>query len=68
MQLGTVQTITNINPTTYAKTVDFTDGMDHPLVLATNEGFIVRGPTVVFGAAGTANLLVEIQWVELSTY
>jgi len=42
--------------------------MDHPLVLATNEGFIVRGPTVVFGAAGTANLLVEMQWVELTTY
>lgn len=68
MQVGTIQTITNINTTTYAKTLDFTDGIDHPVVLATNEGFIVRGPTVVFGAAGTANLLVEIQWVETATY
>lgn len=68
MQLGTIQTITNVNTTTYSKTVDFTDGMDHPLLLATNEGFIVRGPTIIFGAAGTANLLVEMQWVELTSY
>jgi hypothetical protein len=68
MQLGTIQTVTNVNTTTYSKTVDFTDGMDHPLLLATNEGFIVRGPTIIFGAAGTANLLVEMQWVELTSY
>jgi len=68
LQLGTVQTITNVNTTTYTKTSDFTDGIDHPMILATNEGFIVRGPTVVFGAAGTANLIIEMQWVELSTY
>lgn len=68
MQVGAIQTITNINTTTYGKTLDFTDGMDHPLVLSQNEGFIVRGPTTAFGAAGTANLLVEIQWVELTAY
>jgi len=68
LQLGTVQTITNVNTTTYSKVADFTDGSDHPLVLAQNEGFIVRGPTVVFGAAGTANLIVEVQWVEATSY
>lgn len=68
MQVGAIQTTTNINPTTYGKTLDFTDGMDHPLVLSQNEGFIVRGPTTAFGANGTANLLVEIQWVELTAY
>ena len=68
MQVGTVQTITNINTTTYSKFTDFTDGSDHPLVLVQNEGFIVRGPTVVFGAAGTANLIVEVEWVETTAY
>jgi len=68
MQVSTIQTITNINATTYTKVTDFTDGSDYPLVLVQNEGFIVRGPTVVFGAAGTANLLVEVQWVEMSAY
>ena len=68
MQVSTIQTITNINATTYTKVTDFTDGSDYPLVLVQNEGFIVRGPTVVFGAAGTANLIVEVEWVELTSY
>ena len=68
MQMGTIQTITNVNTTTYVKQVDFSDGTDHPLVFAQNEGFIVRGPTVVFGAAGTANLIVDVGWTELTSY
>jgi hypothetical protein len=68
MQVGTVQTITNVNTTTYVKQLDFTDGNDHPLVFAQNEGFIVRGPTVVFGAAGTANLIVDVGWTEATSY
>jgi len=68
MQMGTVQTITNVNATTYAKQIDFSDGTDHPLVFAQNEGFIVRGPTVVFGAAGTANLIVDVGWTEIASF
>lgn len=68
MQLPTQQTITTPNATVYSQSLDFTDGSDHPLVLAQNEGFIVRGPTVVFGAAGTANLVVEVGWAEVSAY
>ena len=68
LQVGTVQTITNVNTTTYVKALDFTDGVDHPLVFAQNEGFIVRGPTVVFGAAGTANLMVDMGWAEATSY
>jgi hypothetical protein len=68
MTLGTVQTITNVNATTYAKQMDFTNAGDHPLVFAQNEGFIVRGPTTVFGAAGTANLIVDVAWAEVSAY
>jgi hypothetical protein len=41
---------------------------NHPIVLAQNEGFIVRGPTVAFGAAGTANLVVEVSWAEVTAY
>ena len=67
MILATQQTITTPNATPYETLFDSTDG-DHPLVFATNEGFIVRGPSVAFGAAGTANLIVNIGWVELASY
>lgn len=68
LQMPTQQTITTINQVTYSALADFTDGGDHPLVLEQNEGFIVRGPTVVFGAAGTANLIVTVGWAELASY
>lgn len=68
MVLPSVQTITAINQTTYNKSLDFTDGHDHPFIFAQNEGFIVRGPTVVFGAAGTANLVVDVGWVEVAAF
>lgn len=68
MQMTTQQTITTANQQAYSKELDFTNQADHPLVFAQNEGFIVRGPTVVFGIAGTANLVVEVAWAEVSTY
>lgn len=68
LELPTVQTITNVNTQSYRKELDFTNAGDHPLVLASNEGLIIRGPTVIFGAAGTANLLVEIAWAEVVAY
>lgn len=42
------------------------DAGEHPHVLAANEGLIVRGPTVLFGLAGTAQLTVRLHWAELS--
>lgn len=68
LQMPTNQTITTPNATVYQQSVDLTNGVDHPLVLAQNEGFIVRGPSVVFAAAGTANLVVDVEWVELGSY
>jgi len=68
LQMNTVQTITNINTTTYTKAWDATNAGDHPMVFAQNEGFIVRGPTVVFGLAGTANLTVDVAWAEVTAY
>jgi hypothetical protein len=68
LELPTIQTLTSVNTTQYTNNVDFTNAMDHPLVFAQNEGFIVRGPTVVFGAAGTANLGVEVAWAEALAY
>ena len=69
LELNTQQTITTPNAVLYQVALD-TDGGDgnHPLVLAQNEGIIVRGPTVVFGAAGTANLTVDMAWTEVSTF
>ena len=67
MILATQQAITTPNATPYESLFDSTDG-DHPLIFATNEGFIVRGPTVAFGAAGTANLIVNIGWAELAAF
>lgn len=68
LEMPTNSTITTPNATTYRKDIDFTNSGDHPVVLAQNEGFIVRGPTVVFGAAGTANLYVDVAWAEVSAY
>lgn len=68
LQMPTQSTITTPNANLYTASLDFTDGSDHPLVFAQNEGFIVRGPTVVFGAAGTANLVVDVGWTELTAF
>lgn len=68
LELLTQQTITTPNQTTYQETADWSNAVDHPIVLAANEGIIVRGPTVVFGAAGTANLQVTIGWAEVAAY
>ncbi len=69
IQLPTNQSITTPNPNLYVAELEpgVSDG-NHPLVLAQNEGFIVRGPTVVFGAAGTANLVVDVSWAEVASY
>ena len=40
---------------------------EHPIVLQSNEGLRVRN-TVVFPAAGTATLIVNLSWVEATTY
>lgn len=69
MQLPTQQLITTPNTTLYADEIDIGTGDgNHPYVFAQNEGWIVRGPTVVFGAAGTANLVVDASWAEVSSY
>lgn len=69
LQLLTQQAITTPNATIYrdGMDIDVADG-NHPFVFAQNEGFIIRGPTVVFGAAGTANLAVEVGWAEVTSY
>lgn len=69
MIMPTNQTITTPNPNLYSLEQDFGVGDgNHPLVLAQNEGLIVQGPSVIFGAAGTANLTVEVCWAEVTSY
>lgn len=54
---------------TYEKGIDFRMGDgEHPIIFAQNEGFVVKGPTIVFGAAGTANLIVDWSWAELAAF
>ena len=69
MVLQTQQVITTPNPNLYVIDVNVgaADG-NHPFLLAVNEGMIIRGPTVGFGLAGTANLVVDMSWVELAAY
>jgi hypothetical protein len=68
LQLPTQQTITTANQQLYTNNLDFTSSNDMPEVFAQNEGWIVRGPTVIFGTAGTANLIVDMAWAECSDY
>jgi hypothetical protein len=68
MVLPTQSTITTPNASLYSCDLDFDQGSAHPLIFAQNEGFIVQGPSVVFGAAGTANLVVDVAWAELAAF
>lgn len=68
-EMAVNSTITTPNATFYQREFENDDGDGtHPYVFAQNEGFIIRGPTVVFGAAGTANLLVDVAWAEVASY
>lgn len=68
MQLATTQIITTPNPAIAIIERLFDTGAQHPVVFTQNEGFIVRGPSTIFGAAGTANLHVEVAWAEVAAY
>lgn len=68
IDMPTNLTITTPNPITYRKEIDFTNPNEMPLVLAQNEGLIVRGPTTVFGAAGSAFFFIDIAWAEVNAY
>ena len=67
--MPTNQTITTPNSSVYTAELDVGVGDgNHPILFSQNEGLIVQGPTVVFGAAGTANLIVDMSWAETSAY
>jgi hypothetical protein len=68
LQMATSQLVTTPNSIIYEKELDLTNSVDHPIIFDTNEGFIIRGPSVVFGLAGTANLLVDLCWAEVAAY
>jgi hypothetical protein len=38
---------------------------DYPLILASNEGFILNN-VILMGATGVVNLLVNVEWMELA--
>ena len=47
--------------------IDFGQAQDHPIVLATNEGLVVRN-LILMGAGGTVRLTVEMGWYEVAAY
>jgi hypothetical protein len=68
LSMPVTSTITAVNTSLYAADLDFDSGTAHPIVFSQNEGFIVRGPSIVFGAAGTANLIVDVAWAEVTAF
>lgn len=69
MELPTQSTITTANQQLYERELDIGMGDGNiPFIFAQNEGFIIRGPTIIFGAAGTADLVVDMSWVELTAF
>ncbi len=47
--------------------LDATNSGDSPIILAQNEGIVVRNE-ILMGAAGTGRLLVEVAWYEADAY
>jgi hypothetical protein len=68
LQLAVNSSITTPNASLYVNDLDLDSGTAHPLIFTQNEGFIVQGPSIVFGAAGTANLLVDVAWAEVAAF
>lgn len=68
LELQTQQTITTTNQQVYSVDLIADQGMRHPYVFAQNEGLVVRGPSTVFGAAGTADLTVDMTWAEVTAF
>ena len=59
-------TITTPNPIEYVRETDLTE--EHPLILARNEGIVVTGPVVIFGAAGQSEVHIEMSWSEVGAF
>jgi hypothetical protein len=69
IDMSTQQTITTPNNVRYDAELDIGAGDGNcPVILAQNEGIIVRGPTTAFGAAGTADLVWDMSWAEVNAY
>jgi len=69
MDMSTTQIITTPGAIRYDAELDIGAGDGNcPVILAQNEGIIVRGPTTVFGAAGTCDLVWEMSWAEVNSY
>jgi len=68
LQLPCTSVITTPAATIFSADLDLDYGTAHPVILAQNEGLIIQGPSIVFGAAGTANLVVDIAWAEVTAF
>lgn len=60
-----IGTTASVNYLGHTHLLDLSDSTEHPLVLATNEGFIVRATVP---ATGTWQCGVTVRWTELAAY
>jgi hypothetical protein len=69
IDMPTTQIITTPGAVRYDAELDIGAGDGNcPVILAQNEGIIVRGPTTAFGVAGTADLVWDMSWAEVNSY
>jgi len=64
LTLNTNLTITTPNPAVYSNDLELEAG-EYPFVLKQNEGLVILNENL-FGAAGQAELLVELAWTEIT--
>lgn len=65
--LGRTPAAASLNDQGFESVLDLTNGQDYPIILATNEGVVVRN-TIALGAGGTVRMLAEMGWNELDSY
>jgi hypothetical protein len=69
IDMPTQQPATTLTAIRYDAELDIGAGDGNcPVILAQNEGIIVRGPTTAFGVAGTADLVWDMSWAEVNSY
>lgn len=64
----TLAAAATVQDAAFEETLDMTDGgAEWPIILATNEGIVVRNG-ILMGAAGTVRMSVQMAWDEVAAY
>ena len=63
----TLAAAATVQDASFESVMDLTNGVDYPIVCATNEGIVVQN-TILMGAGGTVRIGVECEWEEVASY